>query len=957
MPRNTSKLSAEKPLEGAVLCCTSILPEDRTQLAEWAQEMGAEHTLDLTSDVTHLLVGDTDSKKYQYVAKEREDVKVLKPEWVQAVREIWMADQPLNLNALEAEYRVPTLFGLKICITGFDDMAFRNGLAQDIQKNGGTYTGDLTKDVTHLIAAAPVGKKFEYATMWQVKIVSIKWYKDTVDRGMQLDESLYHPAMQPEQQGIGAWNRRKPSSPKLGKRQREDQPTTEPGRKLRRTASARFSNQHENLWNDIVGNNDPVPDVTEYREKVLRPSKSMPVMHPDQTEKNPPDHKGEERVAGILHGKHFSTRGFDEQRRTLLYSALAGLGAMVHESISQMLKQPDVDPQDQFLIVPYTTDEKILNVLTRKCPNVTLVTELWVEWCITKKHFVSPDQYVLGRPISPIVLPAASKLVVNASGFHQVQTMHISKIVSQFGAQYQETFTPETTVLVCNSANVNPQKIIHAQLWEVPIVTEKWLEQLAKDGRVPSFEPFRVGQNRKAGASTDATAQGASVHQRRETATTTTTTENLARPQDGQGNDTIDGDNFANAPQDNQVLNVSTPDGNHTSVTEATEPPEGFDGKSNSPEEDSIKIGRWGLPEQPNKPKPLQEISSNIQGKRPSPMKKKLFRAFDGYSSIQDETVLPQQEEVKEPGVVLEGNEDNALDLVSGPELQPQIQSEKEKQNELMKEFFEIKAAAAAKAAEVSKKQSSRPSKKKNLLGRALSNLSNSSRTSNDNSNNHSNDAIANGKQPLSRASSINSVNTDGLGVPLSGISRLPTEGSNGIMACPKTNNNTRYLALKDNASRDDKATALKQPTGSTNLHNSSSTLTSFQAQLLAFTTSQPTRPASPPPRSQDQGQLTYADTAEATKLKAQLAEKRRARARFGQQPNDSMPELSKEESEEQRQQEWREMERAANERGVLKDDEALIGGGRRTRGRDKALAGLEGARDGDGQWGAGLPI
>ena len=85
--------------------------------------MGAEHKLDLTSDVTHLLVGDTQTPKYQYVAREREDVKVLRPEWVAAVRDCWMNDVPIDHNALEAEYRVPTFAGLKICITGFEDRA------------------------------------------------------------------------------------------------------------------------------------------------------------------------------------------------------------------------------------------------------------------------------------------------------------------------------------------------------------------------------------------------------------------------------------------------------------------------------------------------------------------------------------------------------------------------------------------------------------------------------------------------------------------------------------------------------------------------------------------------------------------------------------------------------------------------------------------------------------------
>lgn len=59
--------------------------------------MGGEHKLDLTSDVTHLLVGVSDAltaahltAKYKYVAANREDVRVLQPAWLEAVRQSWM---------------------------------------------------------------------------------------------------------------------------------------------------------------------------------------------------------------------------------------------------------------------------------------------------------------------------------------------------------------------------------------------------------------------------------------------------------------------------------------------------------------------------------------------------------------------------------------------------------------------------------------------------------------------------------------------------------------------------------------------------------------------------------------------------------------------------------------------------------------------------------------------------
>lgn len=84
--------------------------------------MGAIIKLDLTSDVTHLIVGSTDSAKYRYVAKSRDDVKVFLPQWLEALRDVWMAGEDnLDVARLEREHRLPTFYGLKICLTGFDN--------------------------------------------------------------------------------------------------------------------------------------------------------------------------------------------------------------------------------------------------------------------------------------------------------------------------------------------------------------------------------------------------------------------------------------------------------------------------------------------------------------------------------------------------------------------------------------------------------------------------------------------------------------------------------------------------------------------------------------------------------------------------------------------------------------------------------------------------------------------
>ena len=86
--------------------------------------MGATHNPDLTPDVTHLVVGSINTPKYKYVAKARPDVKVVLPGFVKAVRRSWMAGEDTDVQAMERTWRVPTLFKLTICLTGFGDREF-----------------------------------------------------------------------------------------------------------------------------------------------------------------------------------------------------------------------------------------------------------------------------------------------------------------------------------------------------------------------------------------------------------------------------------------------------------------------------------------------------------------------------------------------------------------------------------------------------------------------------------------------------------------------------------------------------------------------------------------------------------------------------------------------------------------------------------------------------------------
>ncbi|KAI9678709.1 MAG: hypothetical protein M1817_005766 [Caeruleum heppii] len=261
MPDDEPKNNSAEPLRGIVLCCTSIPPEKREELASRAEQMGAIHKLDLTSDVTHLIVGATDTPKYKYVAKERPDVKVLSPEWIGAIRKSWLEGEEIDVRALEETHKLPSLAGLKICLTGFDDPLERQHLQRLITVNGASYHADLTKSATHLLANRTEGEKYKYAKLWALRVVAPEWLKDSIGRGMVLEEALYDPLLPSEDRGRDAWVRSPAQGFALGKRRHEETMSAEPvsldvagrSRKLRRTTSTKLESQNSTIWNDIVG--------------------------------------------------------------------------------------------------------------------------------------------------------------------------------------------------------------------------------------------------------------------------------------------------------------------------------------------------------------------------------------------------------------------------------------------------------------------------------------------------------------------------------------------------------------------------------------------------------------------------------------------------------------------------------------------------------------------------------
>ncbi|KAK3680277.1 protein kinase activating protein dpb11 [Recurvomyces mirabilis] len=483
-------------LRGVVLCCTSLPQDARSRLPGIAEQMGAVHKLDLTSDVTHLIVGNVNTAKYKYVAKERQDMRVLKPEWIEAVRDSWTEGGQVDVAALEDEYRLGAFFGLKICVTGFDNLEQREQISDRIVEEGAEYHGDLTKAVTHLIAAVPQGAKYTHAKNWKTPIVSFKWFEDSVRRGMALDESLYDPTLPSTEQGRGAMAV-KEARTSLGKRSREDESQTTDNAskpKLRRTASSRLHSQSQDMWNDISsrgGTNAPSEsDQWKDSEASINQRPTVESVHVRRSDVFPTESVSA--PDGMFAGRYILIRGFPRDRSQRLQEFLKPNGASIVHSVNELERASRLPFfKSRLLLMPHASEGSAM-VIPDVPPGTEIVSEWWLERCIQGKVFHEPSAHILFRPLTEAKVAGFADLRICITGFPVVDFRQTALAIKLMGATYEEDLSPSISVLVSGADVVKKEKAWYAAKHNIKIVTRDWLWACLASKQMAKFEPFIV---------------------------------------------------------------------------------------------------------------------------------------------------------------------------------------------------------------------------------------------------------------------------------------------------------------------------------------------------------------------------------------------------------------------------------------------------------------------------------
>ncbi|KAK7756221.1 protein kinase activating protein dpb11 [Diatrype stigma] len=532
------EVDSSKPFQGVVVCCTSIPPDQRTEIAQRTTDMGGTHKYDLTPDVTHLIVGDYDTPKYRHVAKERPDILPMAAGWIEDARNMWMADQEFEFAALEAKWKLKTFESgggipnspdlaarerrkLLCCLTGFEDHDMRTLIEDKVRANGGEYVGDLSRNVTHLITHKPEGKKYMAALRWDIRAVSIEWLNDSVERGMILNESCYDPTLPQEERGVGAWTKKEVRRDTTGKRLRDDAASagTQNRRKLRKTASMKFNSQNEGLWGDILNQqqdspanqsttvgddslanvstfslNDSTTSLSRLGDSTAPPTAIVPPLTRDANEQSTA-------VGGIFASSCFFVHGFPQSRADIICEYLTSHGGRISPSLDDLAspRQPE-PPTQRFLVVPQASQPDTHPGLPPSDdggpdPSVQIVTEFWIERCVHGRRLCDPADHVLGRPFPRFPLAGFADLTICTTGFANERLNQIEKTVVQLGARYAEKFNSRASVLVvADDPELVPKaelKLDFARRHAIPVVGAEWLWQcIAAGSRVPWDEKY-----------------------------------------------------------------------------------------------------------------------------------------------------------------------------------------------------------------------------------------------------------------------------------------------------------------------------------------------------------------------------------------------------------------------------------------------------------------------------------
>ncbi|KAG4304595.1 hypothetical protein PORY_001988 [Pneumocystis oryctolagi] len=453
-----------KPLCGIVVCCTSIPSEIKTDLALKASKLGAIYTQDLTSQVTHLIAGKLSTTKYKYVTMYRVDMKIMHIDWIFDIYKQWLDGDDIDFS--ERKHTLPPFYNLLICVTNIP-VEQRVEIEEKIVCFGGKYTPDLTKDTTHLIAAHASGRKYEFGVKWGIKIISPEWFWQSIKRGACLEERLFSLQMNPEELGKGAWF-------PLQEGDKDENKQLFMKKKIKKVKLC----LSQEIWNNIV-NEDHIA-----KDDIFKETSNPVSVNVVQDIEN-------DKLNGMFFGLYFYAWAFDTRKVTEILENII----KSHDGVwcRTTCDFPDTSVHIYIIVSHDLPKSSFLNI-----SNGCFVTEWWIERCLHHKRFIEPSEHLLCKPLPcSFPLEGMQDFSICLTGFSGIDLLHISKLIVLLGSRYYESLNNKRNLLIYNTKSKKSRKYLKAKDWNIRIVTQDWLWEIVKQGRVINFDEWERKKDSK----------------------------------------------------------------------------------------------------------------------------------------------------------------------------------------------------------------------------------------------------------------------------------------------------------------------------------------------------------------------------------------------------------------------------------------------------------------------------
>ncbi|XP_010471922.1 PREDICTED: DNA topoisomerase 2-binding protein 1-like [Camelina sativa] len=170
-------------MDGLKVLASGFLMDEKVKIRELVTSMGGVFLSKSSSDVNFVIVKNVLAAKYKW-ALNTQKKPVVTLNWL---HQCWTEHRVVP----QEPYKVPPFSGLTICVTRIPGDE-RKGMEKVISEYGGSYSGELTRSCTHLIADAAEGDKYKVARKWgHIQIVTRKWFQQSIDRKVCLSEESY----------------------------------------------------------------------------------------------------------------------------------------------------------------------------------------------------------------------------------------------------------------------------------------------------------------------------------------------------------------------------------------------------------------------------------------------------------------------------------------------------------------------------------------------------------------------------------------------------------------------------------------------------------------------------------------------------------------------------------------------------------------------------------------------